>query len=526
MVFETGYNFARYAALLASLMFDYGKKDESAHPMQTMHTYAAPFLRQPSTFEELTAADGKPLLEEWTIADLKERGISLEDILALMELGIEEGEPVFSRGAEISLFTRKGTVDDAEAFYAIRDEEGNHLVDSGSDMEFFLGEGTYPEDVRKLPIIKDKEGKSIFKSAYELLEFQKAGGTEEYAQQLAELKDDQGRPLFAGFDIIEFLRIGGTREYVTALRHIPVKKGGMSFHGGLIFLFKKAKGTIEEARQLSQITDQSGDPIFDAASMWMFRNGASAFAYSPRDGSDIDKYLRTMRHRPRGTVAYARELAGIKDREGNPKYDGFGMYRLLQLGLKGKDLVFRDTPKPNAVIVYPTVDFFGVFEVEESLAFFHKIRKAYDLSVAVASREEQVYQAVHDVPNIRLLILGGHGGPTTLSLGTKDPRDLDFTPQDTYTIDTTDSEFQDHLNRLASTAVIFLYSCENAKGEKGAENLATFISRQAGNRCVFAAKETFPVYGVTVKTMIPFSVEIRDDNGRDITYANEHCNQN
>ncbi len=535
MTLKTAYHsLVRATALLASLCFAGCAKNSTpltqTSPMENREKSLndISFLREPQTFEELIETE-EPLFdkrmdfEKMIISDLKKRGVSLDDVLALLEIGVEDGEPVFKNIADINSFMYYGTVEDAAELYTIIDEDGNHRVGNGVNMRFVMEEGITMDDLRWMQTIRDKEGKPILTNAYELIEFQKLGGTEEYARQLAALKDRDGEPLFVGFDLIGFLEIGGTPEYAEALAQIPVKKGGMPFHGGLIQLFKKAGGTVEEAQQLSAITDTAGNPLFDATSMWMFKNGASAFAYSGRPGQDINAYLKTMRNRSRGTVAYAREVAEIKDKDGNPKYDGFGMYRLLQLGLKKKDLVFRDTAKPNAVIAYPTVDFFGAYESAESIAFFHELRRAYDLSVVVASREEQVYQALQDVPNIKLSVLSGHGGEDALSLGTKDPRDPDYAPDELYTIDRTDTELKDHLARLAPEAVIFLYSCLSAEGGETADNLATFISQQAGNHCVFAAQESFPSEGVEVKSLVPFSVKIRDHHGKDITYANEHC---
>ena len=72
---------------------------------------------------------------------------------------------------------------------------------------------------------------------------------------------------------------------------------------------------------------------------------------------------------------------------------------------------------------------------------------------------------------------------------------------------------------LTTDAVILLVSCSNAKGGKGAKNLANFIAEKAKGRTVIAAKMGFKVKNMHMNSAYPLDVTINNDDGEDITYV-------
>jgi hypothetical protein len=223
-----------------------------------------------------------------------------------------------------------------------------------------------------------------------------------------------------------------------------------------------------------------------------------------------------------GTVEYAKEIASIKDKDGKPKFKGQELYRFYQLGLKKSDLErFNDTEKPNAVIVYPTRDWNLVFEKIESIEFFQKVRKAYDVNIVIASEEKQTYKVIEDTPNIELLILAGHGSKDSLSLSESDLRLFSSTKDDErYKIDKTDSELGKYLSKLEKNATIFLLSCSNAEGGEEADNLANYVIKLAGGRKVIASKKPFGFKEIEINSLYPFDVSIRK-RSEDCSYSNK-----
>ena len=65
-----------------------------------------------------------------------------------------------------------------------------------------------------------------------------------------------------------------------------------------------------------------------------------------------------------------------------------------------------------------------------------------------------------------------------------------------------------YLSLLNPEAVIFLNSCSNAEGGKGAKNLANFVAEMALGRKVIASEKDFQISGVKVEGMYPLNLSI------------------
>ena len=115
--------------------------------------------------------------------------------------------------------------------------------------------------------------------------------------------------------------------------------------------------------------------------------------------------------------------------------------------------------------------------------------------------------------------VAGHGTETTLSLGEKDLRTSKTEKDETYTLDLTDGELEQHLQHLDPKAVIFLNSCSTGKGGEGANNLANAFAILAKGREVIAAQDVLWAGRTTNLHSYPFNITLLDkEEKKDITY--------
>jgi hypothetical protein len=169
----------------------------------------------------------------------------------------------------------------------------------------------------------------------------------------------------------------------------------------------------------------------------------------------------------------------------------------------------EDTEKPNALVIYPTSDYNGAFRTRDAHNFLKQIKQTYDMTLVFAKQENEVYDALENVSNIELLILGGHGSPECLSLSE--------VLSEKARIDTSDTELGNHLHNLSENASIFLYSCSNGKGKEDETNLANFISFLS-NKKVYSSIAPFSSKDINIKSLVPFDLEI-NKGWQELTYS-------
>ena len=68
---------------------------------------------------------------------------------------------------------------------------------------------------------------------------------------------------------------------------------------------------------------------------------------------------------------------------------------------------FKDTEKPNAVIILPCYDPQEIYYSASTISFINKCANEYDLRVAVAANEQDVFDALEFIPDVELLFVGG-----------------------------------------------------------------------------------------------------------------------
>ncbi len=292
-------------------------------------------------------------------------------------------------------------------------------------------------------------------------EIEEFGSTIDYAKALAETN------LFSGADIVQLRSYGIRAEYA-------IKLAALEFNTFDIILLEKHKVTAEQTAALAPLADiREKDQFINEVTLWSERY---TFLGIPTD--QIGVAIETE-----------------------------------------KKSIFNDTEKPNTLIVYPAKDGTEAFIKEESRTFFDRMRKVYDTKVVVASREHHVYDPIENTPSISSLVLHCHGSKTQCSFGGSDPVARETEEDETYDIDVLDDEIEKYLSMLTTDAVILLVSCSNAKGGKGAKNLANFIAEKAKGRTVIAAKMGFKVKNMHMNSAYPLDVTINNDDGEDITYV-------
>lgn len=293
-----------------------------------------------------------------------------------------------------------------------------------------------------------------------------------------------------------------TSDNFNELSELKTASGENVFTCDEMIKFKEFGGTLEYARELASIKDFQGKPFFT--------------------GYDIVAFKQVG-----GTAEYARKFVSALNSDGRP-FSGSQLPQFYKLGLELQEIVaFIDTPKPNALIIYPAHDgkllfgskTYGAFRADYGLDLYNKLREAYDIKVNVSSTEDEVYDALSASNGFMFFMIVGHGTEKTLSLGENDPGIANAEKDEKYALDTSDNELEQYLQYLDSLATIFLNSCSTGKGGLGADNLANAVAGWANGREVIAAKEELWNNRITNVHPYPFDATLLNESGeKDITY--------
>ena len=191
------------------------------------------------------------------------------------------------------------------------------------------------------------------------------------------------------------------------------------------------------------------------------------------------------------------------------------MLIFLTLGIN-----LEDTERPNAVITFPYTDThsrpFGRHNLNH---FLETLAEDYDIFPFLVRNVQEVKEAIYSNNDIELLILFGHGSRRSILL----ERNGDYRER----IDIGDIQFCDYISHLNENAVIYLGSCLNGEGGRGAENLANMFMDCADGRTVISATDTFVPRRVRINSTYPFDISIPSNHNyfsifsipEDITYT-------
>ena len=287
--------------------------------------------------------------------------------------------------------------------------------------------------------------------------------------------------------------------------------------------------------RLSSLLDQQGKPRFSCEEKLLLLNNKVDADYIENLSTLKDlmgKYFFTGKdivayHQANGTFDYAEKFATVHLPDGDFMFRGDQMAQLYALEATVEEMLhFKDTSKPNALLIYPAKDnIYGVFRNQDVVSFHNQLKDGYDIMIKVAAREQEVYDALDSNNNIELLILFGHGVKDSLSLGENDLRMESASRGETYTIDVSDWELSWHLQNLHPSAVIFLYSCLTGSGREGAENLANAVAEWADVRTTIAPTKILSTSRVQIDNLQPFKVTLYEGTKekKDITYITSNA---
>ncbi|MCD4829201.1 MAG: hypothetical protein K8R90_07240 [Candidatus Cloacimonetes bacterium] len=346
---------------------------------------------------------------------------------------------------------------------ALRSRRGDRVFD-GPSLAWYIGQkGTF-EFAQHLA---DKHGYQF--TGYQIATLWSYGCNAEWVDKLTD--GSSFIPCFTSKQLLQFAELGGTVEF--ALQASETIKGYCGWLSGWhIVRILRLGISPQSLSQFTALRNYNGDRLFGNA-------------------ENLVRYLEAG-----GNVAYADSLRG---------FDGMSIYRFCQLGISAAEaLNFNDTPRPNAVAIFTTIDDNDEFESKASLRLFHAVHREYDIWVRLADSEEKLAAIVEDVPAADLLWIAGHGRRGSILLGSESIDDLS---DERRYLDTTDSEFADVLATLAPDATIFLDACYTDAPRNGIDNLADFIRGLAPGRTVVAADYLFSHEHIHVRSLAPLRLE-------------------
>lgn len=282
-------------------------------------------------------------------------------------------------------------------------------------------------------------------------------------------------------------------------------------HGVKVFSAAELKNLIGKEIPLSyverfqKLRDASGKPLFDARDIVKFyENDIGKKSLSKSLKKIGDKNLS------RQTLIKALYKRGYKDwrvyyDELNYIFCNAENYRTLySLSLVKRSYgFFKDTPKPNLLMIYPAIDEEKAFFSASAREMIKKLAASYDVWFATVYDEKDFYKAIRKAPKIDLLILSGHGTSNNiqLSIPVEGYEDLSY-------IDSEDKELKRHLKHLKKDATIFLNSCSTGKGKDKKDNLANTIAALAPGRQVISATKPFSIGEIRIRNNFPLILDI------------------
>lgn len=494
---------------------------------------------------------------EYTVSLAEDRnqescqGVTSEYVRSLFEITDGNGNHIMTDisccSGEICQAEVNGiTPEYVRPFVEITDKEGNAIF-KGEDMLDFKREGVTSEDANTLVNIADQTGISF--SAHQITWIKRHSNMGNISE-LADMKDEKGNPLFTGGEITNMCtrKASDVYELVNKLN----ENGKKLFDKNMVYTLCKRKQPMQFIRTLASIKDKNGNLVFDGRDIVGYSDGI--YAISPFSERKIK---------------YARDIANIVDENGNPLFKGKDIVNFRWSGMKTKHLSdfmnlkakrkdlridgttideykqiavqisdlteFKDTEKPNAVVVLPYSDEYMGFQLfynDETKKMLDKVRKSYDIWIEIVATEQEAYRAINRVQNIELLVLGGHGNFDNLYFG---PHKYGYyedkisgekifgamTIDEVYGLDRSDKDLRENLKNLTPDATILLPSCLTGQGREKMKNLANFIAKASKGKRVIAPTEFIYPKHLVIESAYPLEVKfVKEKDGvkRDVTY--------
>ena len=331
----------------------------------------------------------------------------------------------------------------------------------------------------------------VFREREWMIEAKRADLPASYGQALIKIRHDNGTPYFwHPASIIDAYRARLPAEYVSTIANLRMSNGDRALIDAEQVLETAPQMPPPELLQATlRQTDTMGKPAFNV--------GVDAVRFLKTDMS-IDWF-----------TAYL-----------NAGFDGKSAYRLFSLGYQPSEaLEFTDTPKPNAVVIYPQADPNGAFETPEAYKFFFTLRLHYDVGVRIVHGDTEAFAYARTIPYPELIVWSGHGDPYTVRFGEPGLRNPVSYMSPFYTYDTTDEKRATiFFQSTPSNAIIFLNSCSTAKGGEKETNIANDTIRYAQPRRIIASTIPFQEREIQIDQAYPFDARIMSRIGFGVSY--------
>lgn len=445
---------------------------------------------------------------------------------ALSAVGLPDGNTlsVDERWAR-KLFDQRVSLDEVADMALVTDPEGKPYLPDDADLYFMLHARAAPQDVEEMLSISDEWGNRLDFDPCELSSFLGNGGTREFAEQLFCLTNSEGMPIFDGKAISDFRHYGGTVEYAQEIASIADTEGNMVFsEGDMIAIYRYLYKDMSLARSLVGLRDSDGRSVF-------------------RDGEDIVSWLYHQ-----GSLEQVESYLSIADTDGRAAFNGHDIALLQQhsvppvyaaamaaqgmnaltaiyyyrIGFAPEDIGFARDGRPRALLLYPTFDSFylgnSAFSSSDSFGFIRRVGLAYDIRLRAISTVSEMCREIEATPDVRLLMLGGHGRRDALCFGESMPNYGIRIPERDRMLRTSSKEAANYFSMLPARATIFLYSCSNGEGRETGKNLANRVAEWAPGRRVISSANPIGPYGLEVESYSPLELRIigdKDAEGKD-----------
>ncbi len=172
---------------------------------------------------------------------------------------------------------------------------------------------------------------------------------------------------------------------------------------------------------------------------------------------------------------------------------------------------FKDTEKPNAVIILPCYDPQDIYYSYSTIGFIDKCAKVYDLRVAIAAGEQDVFDALEFIPDIEMLFVGGP------YLGVVDAKKRTVMLSPKGELSYNDKRFLCYLDHLKEHATIVIYTCFAGTGGEGYNNIANYVDQIVGDRRIIAPRNNLNTCQIEIQQLYPLEVGFVK-NGKDMAY--------
>jgi len=174
---------------------------------------------------------------------------------------------------------------------------------------------------------------------------------------------------------------------------------------------------------------------------------------------------------------------------------------------------FANSGKPKALILYPTNDdkyiSFQAFRDEGTFAMLRTFATEYDVKIRAISSTTEMYKELDEAEDTTLLILGGHGSPTSIQFGKKNSKYRKLATGDSVSLTSLDSDVKEHLGRMTKLKYVLLDSCLTGKGEEKAENMVNFIADCAPGVLVTGPTEIINARPIKEIQLYPLEVRLQ-----------------